>query len=120
MFYVLQNCSSCTLGVLIDGRRQFVVRTTQWCCVVLTWGAWGMEHAGVCHSPCASLKGQLGRQLPWHACHSCELLLPVTCDRKMLKFLQMMLTSVLVNDQHTGTDSFAMVGFCAQLATTLQ
>ncbi len=38
----------------------------------------------------------------------------------MLKFLQMMLTSMLVNDQHTGTDSFAMVGFCAQLATTLQ
>ena len=90
------------------------------CCVVLTWGAWGMGHAGVCHSPCSPWQGQLRRQLPWHACHSCELLLPVTCDRKMLRVLHLMLTSVLVNDQHTGTDSFAMVSSCAQLATTLQ
>ncbi len=31
-----------------------------------------------------------------------------------------MLTSVLVKDHHTGTDSFAVVSACAQLARTLQ
>lgn len=38
----------------------------------------------------------------------------------MLDNFQIMLNSVLVNDQHTGTDSFAMVGDCAQLATSQQ
>ena len=38
----------------------------------------------------------------------------------MLDNSQIMLNSVLVNDQHTSTDSFAMVGECAQLATSQQ
>ena len=37
-----------------------------------------------------------------------------------LNNFQIMHNSVLVNDQHTGTDSFAMVGNCAQLAITQQ
>ena len=54
-------------------------------------------------------------------CYLVRYLLP--CYRVTLLdtcYLPDVLVSVLVNNQHTGISSFAMVGSCAQLATALQ